>query len=155
MLLRALLAFVCLPGVIAYAVPLTLGMTSRNAIRHPIVGTTLASAGTALMLICVREFYVNGRGTLAPWSPPRHLVMTGPYRYTRNPMYLGVLTILAGWVALWASADIAVYFVVILIGFVLRVWLYEEPWAERTFGAAWHSYRARVPRWLGTGRLRG
>jgi protein-S-isoprenylcysteine O-methyltransferase Ste14 len=153
MLLRALFAFVCLPGVVAYAVPLTVGLTAAAPVQHRTSGALLVGAGTLLLLICVREFYVSGRGTLAPWSPPRQLVTGGPYRYTRNPMYLGVLTILAGWATLWSSLELALYALAVLIGVVLRVRLHEEPWAERTFGLSWDSYRARVPRWLGTGRL--
>jgi len=151
MLLRALFAFVCLPGLIAYAGPLALGLTAAAPVRHPVAGALLAVMGTLLLLTCVREFYVNGRGTLAPWSPPQQLVMSGPYRYSRNPMYLGVLIILAGWATLWSSRDLALYALAMLIGFALRVRLHEEPWADRTFGAEWHSYRARVPRWLGFG----
>jgi protein-S-isoprenylcysteine O-methyltransferase Ste14 len=154
MLLRALFVFVCLPGIIAYALPLALGFRAAAPVQHMIAGCLLVAAGTLLLLICVREFYVSGRGTLAPWSPPRRLVMSGPYRYSRNPMYLGVIVILAGWATLWASRELAVYALAVLIGFMLRIQLHEEPWAARTFGAAWHSYCARVPRWLGIGGLK-
>jgi protein-S-isoprenylcysteine O-methyltransferase Ste14 len=149
MLLRAIFAFVCLPGTIAFIVPLALGLGWGNSVRYPLAGTVLVGVGTLLLLACVREFYVAGRGTLAPWSPPRHLVITGPYRYSRNPMYVAVLMMLAGWATLWSSSDLAIYAAVVLVGFVLRVRLNEEPWAERTFGEQWQAYRSRVPRWLG------
>lgn len=100
------------------------------------------------ILWCVREFYRVGRGTLAPWDPPRHLVTSGPYGVSRNPMYIGVVTILAGWCALWGSRTLIIYSVLFAIGFHLRVLVYEEPWASRHFGAQWDAYRARVPRWV-------
>ena len=99
-------------------------------------------------LWCVREFYVSGRGTLAPWDPPKHLVTGGPYRFSRNPMYIGVVTILAGWCALWGSRTLVIYSVLSAPGFHLRVLLFEEPWAARRFGSEWDTYRARVPPWF-------
>jgi protein-S-isoprenylcysteine O-methyltransferase Ste14 len=149
MLLRAILAFVFLPGIVAFLVPVGLGLYWGSSLRYPFAGALLVGAGTLLLLACVREFYVAGRGTLAPWSPPKHLVTSGPYRYSRNPMYLGVLTILVGWATLWSSSDLVIYAAAVLIAFVLRVRLHEEPWALRTFGEQWQAYRGRVPRWLG------
>ena len=104
--------------------------------------------GMLLLLWCVREFYVAGRGTLAPWDPPQHLVTTGPYRISRNPVYIGVVTMLVGWCVLWGSRTLLIYAALFLCGFHLRVLLFEEPWAARQFAAQWHTYRARVPRWV-------
>jgi len=53
--------------------------------------------GLVVLLWCVRDFYVSGRGTLAPWNPPKRLVVVGLYRFTRNPMYIGVLMVVGGW----------------------------------------------------------
>jgi protein-S-isoprenylcysteine O-methyltransferase Ste14 len=107
-----------------------------------------SSSGMTLLLWCVREFYVAGRGTLPPWDPPQHLVTTGPYRFSRNPMYIGVITILLGRCLLWGSRTLIIYTVVFLCGFHLRVLLFEEPLAARQFGAKWQAYRSRVPRWV-------
>src|SRR5262245_4238076 len=104
--------------------------------------------GTVLLLWCVRDFYVAGRGTLAPWSPPKHLVTVGLYRYSRNPMYVAVATMLFGWALALASPGLAIYGVLVCVAFQLRVVYGEEPWLARTHGAAWEEYRARVPRWL-------
>jgi protein-S-isoprenylcysteine O-methyltransferase Ste14 len=79
-------------------------------------------------------------------------VASGPYRFSRNPMYLAIVTILAGWAALWSSLALALYTVAVLIAIVMRVRVHEEPWAERTFGADWQQYRARTARWIGTDR---
>ena len=148
MLLRALVAFLALPGMVAFVLPVWIGTSGGRAAGHVAAAAALLSFGTALLIWCVREFYVAGRGTLAPWDPPRHLVMTGPYRVSRNPMYVGVGLILAGWSTLWSSRALIIYTVLFMIGFHLRVLLVEEPWARRRFGAEWDAYRARVPRWV-------
>jgi protein-S-isoprenylcysteine O-methyltransferase Ste14 len=145
---RALAAFVALPGTVAFAVPVIIASRADRPVGHPATALVVLSVGTLLLLWCVREFYVAGRGTLAPWDPPRRLVTTGPYRLSRNPMYLGVLTILAGWCLLWSARALLYYALGTLCVFYLRVRLAEEPWASRRFGAEWEAYRARVPRWL-------
>jgi protein-S-isoprenylcysteine O-methyltransferase Ste14 len=148
MLLRALVAFLALPGVVAFVLPVWIGISGGHGVGHAIPAAALLTPGTALLIWCVREFYVAGRGTLAPWDPPQHLVTSGPYRLSRNPMYLGVVLILAGWCTLWGSRALIIYTALIMIGFHLRVLLAEEPWARRRFGAEWDAYRARVPRWV-------
>ena len=116
--------------------------------QHAAAGALVLSLGTLLLLWCVREFYVAGRGTLAPWAPPKRLVTTGPYRMSRNPMYLGVITILMGWTVLWGSRTLLVYTLVTMAAVQIRDLVAEEPWAARNFGAEWEAYRARVPRWF-------
>jgi len=149
MLWRALFAFLALPGIVAIAVP---AWYAARALRagasfHP-VGLLPLVLGFALLLWCVRDFYVAGKGTLAPWSPPRHLVTIGLYRHSRNPMYVAVTLMLMGWSLSFASSGLALYAVCVIVAFHLRVVLAEEPWLARTFGAQWEEYRARVPRWL-------
>jgi len=148
MLGRAVVAFLALPGVVAVAVPVTIGFHAHYRPRYIPFAIVLLTGGTFLLLWCVREFYVRGRGTLAPWAPPQRLVTTGPYRFSRNPMYLGVITILLGWSALWASPVLVAYAGAVLCAFHLRVILSEEPWALHQFGAEWRAYAARVPRWM-------
>lgn len=146
--LRALFAVFACPGVVAGVVPAFI-------VRHNVPSAGLASAGSALLLVgcflllwCVRDFFVSGRGTLAPWDPPKHLVIVGLYRFVRNPMYLAVLAMIAGWSVLYASAWLAGYTVALAIVFHLRVTRYEEPWLHGQFGAEWETYSASVPRWL-------
>jgi protein-S-isoprenylcysteine O-methyltransferase Ste14 len=148
MLIRAIAAFVALPGIVAFGLPVAIGTSAGSSVRHVGLAAAPLCLGTFLLLWCVREFYVAGRGTLAPWDPPQHLVTTGPYRHSRNPMYIGVIMILVGWCALWGSRTLLIYTVLFLCGFYLRVILFEEPWAARQFGAQWQEYRARVPRWF-------
>lgn len=149
MLWRALLAFLALPGIVAIAVPAWL---AAQGLRHGgpfhVIGLLPLAVGLGLLLWCVRDFYVAGRGTLAPWSPPKHLVTTGLYRYSRNPMYFAVATMLLGWALSFVSLPIAIYAVIVAVAFHLRVVYGEEPWLARTHGAAWNQYCARVPRWL-------
>lgn len=148
MLARAILAFIALPGVVAFAIPIAIGTSATRPMHHLTVAAVVLCLGTMLLLWCVREFYVAGRGTLAPWAPPSHLVMTGPYRVSRNPMYVGVVTILIGWSVLWDSRALVIYTLVVMAAFHARVLFAEEPWAARNFGGEWEAYRARVPRWL-------
>ena len=149
MLWRALLAFLALPGIVAIAVPAWTAVGILRAGGHfHAVGLLPLGLGFTLLLWCVRDFYVAGRGTLAPWSPPKHLVTVGLYRFSRNPMYVAVLTMLFGWALAFASSGLAVYAALVCVAFHLRVVFGEEPWLARTHGAAWDEYRARVPRWL-------
>jgi protein-S-isoprenylcysteine O-methyltransferase Ste14 len=104
--------------------------------------------GCAGLLWCVRDFYVFGKGTLAPWSPPRHLVVAGLYRHSRNPMYLSVLLILLGWAISFDVRGLYGYALIVAAAFHLRVVFAEEPWLARTHGAAWDDYVRRVRRWL-------
>src|SRR5215470_1754879 len=97
MFLRALVAFLVLPGTIAFAIPvLSLWSNGRLILTHPL-GLIVLGVGIAALLWCVRDFYVAGKGTLAPWAPPRNLVVVGLYRYSRNPMYVAVSLVLLGW----------------------------------------------------------
>lgn len=145
---RAVFAFVALPGVVAFAVPLALGSSRMDSFRARPLGLLALSGGLFVLIWCTIKFYVSGRGTLAPWAPPQRLVADGPYRYSRNPMYIGVMLILLGWANLFWSWPLLIYAVVALAAFHLRVILGEEPWLARTFAVEWDSYRARVPRWL-------
>jgi protein-S-isoprenylcysteine O-methyltransferase Ste14 len=149
MFLRALFAFLACPGVVALLVPLWIVWNRRPASGPGFwIGCVLLMAGFASLLWCVREFYVSGKGTLAPWSPPRHMVTAGLYRYSRNPMYVAVSMILAGWASCFWSATLAIYTCFVIVAFHLRVVLGEEPWLARTHGSAWDEYKSKVPRWL-------
>ena len=109
----------------------------------------LLSVGLVLLLWCVRDFYVAGKGTLAPWAPPEYLVTVGLYRVSRNPMYVGVLIVLWGWAIGFHSRGLATYALVFMLGFHLRVVFGEEPWLARRHGEQWERYKASVPRWFG------
>jgi protein-S-isoprenylcysteine O-methyltransferase Ste14 len=148
MFLRALLAFLALPGVVAFAIPIYwLISTSRTEHIQPL-GLLPLLLGCAGLLWCVRDFYMLGKGTLAPWSPPERLVTAGLYRYSRNPMYVAVVLILLGWAVSFGVRGLYWYTLVVGIAFHVRVVTGEEPWLRRTHGAAWDDYVRRVRRWL-------
>lgn len=147
--LRALFAFLALPGIVAFLIPWRMAVPGR--VVHP-WGFLPFALGVVLLLWCVREFYTAGKGTLAPWSPPRHLVVSGPYRFSRNPMYVGVLLILAGWAVAFASRAVALYALAVFAAFQARIVWGEEPWLTRTHGDAWTAYEATVRRWGGVRR---
>jgi protein-S-isoprenylcysteine O-methyltransferase Ste14 len=83
-LARAVVAFLALPGVVAFAAPLWLARGDPGAHAFRARGLPLVALGTFLLLWCVRDFYVAGKGTLAPRAPPKHLVVVGLYRWSRN-----------------------------------------------------------------------
>ena len=148
MFARAVIAFLALPGMVAFAVPALIANVSGTRPEIALAGALLFVLGLLALLACVREFYLAGKGTLAPWAPPINLVTTGLYRVTRNPMYAAVLVILLAWVTWSPTAGLLFYTVFVAIAFHARVVFGEEPWLQRTFGKAWAAYSASVPRWL-------
>jgi len=148
MFAKALLAFLLLPGVVACAVPVTwLLATSHTSLVQPL-GLVPLAIGCVALLCCVRDFYVAGKGTVAPWAPPARLVTVGLFRFTRNPIYIAVTLILLGWALSFGVRGLFTYAFLVAIGFHLRVVLGEEPWLARTHGAQWQEYARRVPRWF-------
>lgn len=142
---RALGAFLAMPGIVAFLVPWLL-RPDRAAFRA--WGLVPLGLGVVLLLWCVRDFYAAGRGTLAPWAPPERLVTIGLYRFSRNPMYVAVVLILAGWALTFSSRVLWLYAGAVAVAFHLRVIWGEEPWLARRHGEEWTSYAARVPRWV-------
>lgn len=111
-------------------------------------GIVLALAGGAFALWCILTFVVAGRGTPAPFDPPRRLVIRGPYRYLRNPMYLGAALALCGAALFYRSTLLFGYAALFLLVTHLFVLAYEEPTLRHLFGADYEVYCARVGRWL-------
>ena len=149
MFLRALFAFLALPGVFAFLVPLLVTRALGEPAHPGIAAIAVVLAGIAGLLWCVWSFYTTGKGTLAPWSPPQHLVTHGLYRFSRNPMYCSVLLLVSGWALLFQSTTLAAYTAALAVGFHVRVVFGEEPWLAEKFGEQWHQYSHRVNRWAG------
>jgi protein-S-isoprenylcysteine O-methyltransferase Ste14 len=148
MFIRALIAFLLLPFVVAGIIPFLIVFGNPHLAGTAPLGIVLAVIGFVLLLWCVRDFYVAGKGTLAPWDPPKSLVIIGLYRFVRNPMYIAVLTLVAGWGLMFGSIGLGIYVCILAIGFHLRVIMYEEPWLGQQFGPDWEAYSKAVSRWL-------
>jgi protein-S-isoprenylcysteine O-methyltransferase Ste14 len=112
------------------------------------LAAVLIAFGVAPGLESVWRFVSVGRGTLVPTVPTEHLVVSGFYRHVRNPMYVGILVALVGETILFLSRAMAVYTVLMWLGFHLFVYLYEEPTLTRRYGAEYLRFKRHVPRWL-------
>lgn len=112
-----------------------------------IAGASLAILGGALACWCILTFVVTGRGTPAPFDPPRRLVVSGPYRFVRNPMYLGAVLVLGGAGVYYASVWLIGYALVFLGATHLFVRGYEEPALRASFGEEYAAYCRRTRRW--------
>jgi protein-S-isoprenylcysteine O-methyltransferase Ste14 len=147
--LKNLLFTVVVPGTVGVYVPLSL-VSGRPAVSGPLraVAIVLLLGGGAIYVWCVWYFAWFGRGTPAPIDAPIKLVVRGLYRYTRNPMYVGVLTAILGWGILFQSRSVLIYGLAVFGCFHLFVLFYEEPHLSRVFGDEYERYRARVNRWL-------
>ena len=114
----------------------------------PEVGTTLAVTGGLLVLTCVVLFVARGEGTPAPFDAPRRFVAVGPYRFVRNPMYVGAITLIAGFgfvlnaPSVFGVALAALFFSNLFVIFV------EEPGLERRFGETYLAYKRATNRWV-------
>jgi protein-S-isoprenylcysteine O-methyltransferase Ste14 len=110
-------------------------------------GILLGTFGAAVAVACILAFVAVGRGTPAPFDPPRRLVVRGPYRFVRNPMYLGAGLALTGAALFYQSAGLAGYVAVFFVITHLFVLLYEEPTLQRSFEGEYRAYCRRVGRW--------
>ncbi len=151
-LLGSFVFFWVAPAVVAGWVPwLLTGWRAQPPLRGAPAGWWLGwgllGAGAGVVVECFLRFALWGRGTPAPLAPPRLLVVSGLYRYVRNPMYVGVLAAVVGQALLLGSAALLEYAALLWVGFSAFVVLYEEPTLERTFGAPYRNYRAHVRRW--------
>jgi protein-S-isoprenylcysteine O-methyltransferase Ste14 len=113
-----------------------------------VAGMIMVTIGTLIALCCVLTFVFIGKGTPAPFDPPRKLVIRGPYRFVRNPMYIGAGMTLAGAALFYESLSIFIYTCLFFLITHLFVVLYEEPTLRRTFGDDHRAYCRRVGRWM-------
>lgn len=133
-----------------------LGVARTPAIGSPqVAGAITVVVGGALALWCVLTFAFVGRGTPAPFDPPRRLVASGPYQFVRNPMYVGAGLALAGIALFYESLLLLGLTLLFLLVAHLFVLLYEEPTLRRLFGAEYEAYCRRVRRWWPAGLRSG
>ena len=148
--LKSLLFLLLAPGMVAGYIPLVLlrrGPQLETGF-FAYLAFPLWAAGGIILLWSFWNFLIQGRGTPAPIDPPKELVVTGFYRYVRNPMYVGIFLILLGHFLWFKSVSVLVYAVITFLTVHLFVTQYEEPTLKRTFGAAYEAYIQRVPRWI-------
>jgi protein-S-isoprenylcysteine O-methyltransferase Ste14 len=112
-----------------------------------LVGVVVGLIGAILALWCIITISVVGGGTPAPFDPPRRLVDVGPYRWVRNPMYVGASLALAGAALFYESWALVIYCAAFLLIAHLFVVLHEEPTLRATFGPSYLRYCERVGRW--------
>lgn len=152
-LLKTLIFTIVVPGTVTVLVPRWLlssesvrVFAQADAIQY--VGVIPILLGASIYLRCAWDFASAGRGTPAPIDPPKELVVRGLYRYVRNPMYVGVLTVLFGEALLFASSILLRYATAAFLSFHLFILLYEEPMLRRKFGGSYKRYCEAVPRWI-------
>jgi protein-S-isoprenylcysteine O-methyltransferase Ste14 len=147
------LFFVAAPVVVAGFVPWwithwELRRAFLGVEQTRIIGVVLIIAGALGLLDAFARFALQGLGTPAPIAPTRNLVVTGLYRYVRNPMYVAVVTVIFGQSVLFADWHLLLYGAVCWIVCHLFVITYEEPTLRRTFAEEYETYRSNVPRWI-------
>jgi protein-S-isoprenylcysteine O-methyltransferase Ste14 len=124
------------------------GIVRPTAIEaQQVVGIVIGAAGAVVALWCIFTFAVIGRGTPAPFDPPRRLVIQGPYHFVRNPMYIGAGLALAGAALFYESLALLGYIGLFFITIHFFVVWYEEPTLRQTFGQEYETYCRQVRRW--------
>jgi len=141
------------PGTLAAYVPWTftrwnLAPPLLGFLAFRVIGAGLIALGLPVLLDSFARFAIQGLGTPAPIAPPKHLVVTGLYRYVRNPMYVAVASLIFGQGLLFGSAGVLEYGMVVWLGFHLFVLAYEEPTLRAEFGDEYEEFCANVRRWL-------
>lgn len=146
---KNLLFTLLVPGVVAVAVPLRLTEHSINIFRwSALPGLLLLAIGAGFYCWSAWDFATVGRGTPAPIDAPKRLVIRGLYRYTRNPMYIGVLSMILGWALLFPDLNLLWYWFCVAACFQLFIVIYEEPKLRQLFGSEYEKYRSNVNRWI-------
>jgi len=149
--LKSLFFFILVPGLLIGYVPYIISITDTELISLGIIAYLAIPfwlIGTAAMLWCFWNFLVYGKGTPAPFDPPKELVAVGLYRYVRNPIYVAGTITLLGWTLWLPSLSLIVAPLIFFTAAHLFVTLYEEPTLKRKFGASYEEYLKRVPRWI-------
>jgi protein-S-isoprenylcysteine O-methyltransferase Ste14 len=152
LLLRNLVFTVLQPGLVAVVIPYYILGREINLEKpwqlHTFGGMIVFAFGLIVMLRCILQFAFEGKGTLSPLDPTKRLVVRGLYRYSRNPMYVGVMMILIGEAIVTQSATLWIYLAIIFIAFHLFIMLHEEPRLRKDFGQEYLLYCEKVRRWF-------
>ena len=141
------------PGTLAIYLPWTVtrwrfAPPLLGVFSFRIIGALLIAAGLPVLLDSFARFAIQGLGTPAPIAPPQRLVVTGLYRWVRNPMYVAVALLIFGQGLLFGSVRLLQYGLLVWLAFSAFVVLYEEPALSRKFGKEYEEYCVQVPRWI-------
>ena len=152
--IRNLFFTILQPGLVAGLIPFWItGFRIDNIFDevwqlHHYIGTIVFLIGFVIMLWCIISFAVKGRGTLSPVDPTKKLVISGLYRFSRNPMYVGVTLILVGEAIFFQSVELWIYSLFIFITFNIFTIVVEEPRLRKHFGEEYKTYCEKVRRWI-------
>lgn len=151
-ILRTIIFMVLVPGTALLYVPYEIVTSAFDTTFY--MGVFRYSAlipwlsGISIVSWCVWDFMFKGKGTPAPIDPPKELVVSGLYKYVRNPMYIGVLLILSGHILWFGSLLLILYAAGTFVVFYLFVLFYEEPHLQKVFGDSYRLYLQKIPRWI-------
>ncbi len=152
--LRNLFFTILQPGVVAGLIPLWIIDFNTDMIYSETwrwqhyASAIVFVVGFIIMLWCIVSFAVKGRGTLSPADPTKNLVITDLYRFSRNPMYVGVVLMLIGEAVFFQSNSLWIYSIVVFLMFNIFIVLVEEPRLRRDFGEEYNLYCKNVRRWI-------
>jgi len=160
LVLKTLIFTILVPGAITVVLPHALLSSDMQIdLNLPAgawrLGVLPMGVGVCIYLWCAADFVAAGRGTPNPADPPQLLVSRGLYRWTRNPMYVGVTLIVLGEGVVFDSLTLVLYAALLWCLFHLRVISYEERQLRRKFGASYEAYCQAVPRWIPRAAPRG
>jgi protein-S-isoprenylcysteine O-methyltransferase Ste14 len=148
-------AILVLPGMVTIVIPATIlyfnginGFPAQWNVVLPIIGCVFVILGLALMVWTNRLFITVGKGTLAPWNPPQKFVVHGIYQHVRNPMLLGVFSILLGEAFFFGSLWLLGWFSFFCLLNMIYIQFVEEPGLVKRFGDDYLLYKKHVPRWI-------
>jgi protein-S-isoprenylcysteine O-methyltransferase Ste14 len=151
--LKTLIFTVLVPGSVAILIPYRIvlstgarGPISTGSLHY--FGLLVIPMGALIYLWCAWDFTFAGKGTPLPIDPPKQLVVRGLYRYVRNPMYVGVLTLIVGQGIWFESVRLIEYAGLAFALMHAFVYFYEEPALKRKFGEPYERYGEAVPRWI-------
>ena len=152
-ILGSVIFLVVAPGTLAIYIPWAVthwrfGPALLGVFLFRVTGALMIAAGLPVLLDSFARFAIQGMGTPAPVAPPQHLVVTGLYRWMRNPMYVAVSLLIFGQGLLFGSVRLLEYGLLVWLAFFTFVVLYEEPALSRKFGKEYEDFCLHVPRWF-------
>jgi protein-S-isoprenylcysteine O-methyltransferase Ste14 len=139
------------PGLVLVLIPRWLThfrVPAHEPLPQTVAACFLIAIGLVPLLESIVRFVIIGRGTLVPTAPPKHLVVTGMYHFVRNPMYVGVVTAIAGESLLLWQRGLLIHLAVVCLAMHLFVCRYEEPRLAQLFGDEYLDYCRHVGRWI-------